>query len=265
MRLSDELRFALLRTDYDPIFDVGDAGRRPRDALGFLAFDPGADGTPQDHLAAISFDGDPIGVHLGVALERVLDLALDVGGLDLGADRNHVAHALDAFRFSHGALGGGLLILPLRRPLQGDPAVLDNDLDLVVRNRQVRLHGGNRIPGNGRTRTLIYRWQPDLDIICDRVNAGDALAGKFGFQPVGVAVGEARQRNDAILHGDGDVFGVKVGIPFQLFTDIALDFTIGFHGWLLVCELRLGVITLPIVIDLMRNRARGHDDGQLPP
>src|SRR3979490_3645757 len=94
------LPLAVLRTDYDPIFDVGDAGRRPRDALGFLAFDPGANGTLQDHLAAVSFEGDPIGVHLGVALERFLDLALDVGGLDLGLDRDDGGPALDAFPLS---------------------------------------------------------------------------------------------------------------------------------------------------------------------
>ena len=49
---------------------------------------------------------------------------------------------------------------------------------------------------------------PDLDIIGDRVNAGDALDGKLGFPSVGVAVGEAHQRDDAVLDGRGDVFDI---------------------------------------------------------
>src|ERR1700704_5065652 len=39
------------------------------------------------------------------------------------------------------------------------------------------------------------------------------------------------------------------------------DFMVG--SWFASCG--LGLITLPIVIDLMSDRARGHDDGQLPP
>jgi hypothetical protein len=67
------------------------------------------------------------------------------------------------------------------------------------------------------------------------VNSGHAFRGEFGFKPVGVTVGETRQRDDAIFDRDGDVLGInKMGIPFQLFANIALYFTVGLHDWLLV-------------------------------
>lgn len=55
-------KVAALRTDHDP--DLGDAGRRPGDGFGFLAFDPGANSAFQYHLTAVGFDSDPIGVDL---------------------------------------------------------------------------------------------------------------------------------------------------------------------------------------------------------
>src|SRR4030088_414435 len=154
-----------LRTDHNPVFDLGDAGRRPGDALGFLALDPGANGAFQYHLAAVRFDGDPIGVQLGISLEGFHDLALKLRGLDLGLHSDDVGHTLYALLFSHGVLSGGLLILPLRRAFQGYPVVLDDDLDSVIGSRQFGLQGGNHIPRNIRIGTLINRRQPNLEIV----------------------------------------------------------------------------------------------------
>jgi hypothetical protein len=65
-----------LGTNHNPIFDFGDAGRRPGDALRFLPLNPGANGAFQCHLTSVRFDGDSIGVHLGISLECFHDLAL---------------------------------------------------------------------------------------------------------------------------------------------------------------------------------------------
>src|ERR1700681_1491616 len=227
MRLLSAGPGSLSRTDHDAIFDVGDARRRPRDALGFLAFHPGANGAFQCHLAAVRFDLDPISVHLGVSLERFLDLALELGGLHLRLYRDDVGDALNALHLSHGGFSGGFLILPLRRAFQGYPAVLHDDLDLVVRDRQFRLQGCDSVFGNIRIGTLINRRQPDLDIIRNSVNSGHAFRGEFGFKPIGVTVGETRQRDNAIFDRYSDVLGIKIGIPFQLFANIALYFTVG--------------------------------------
>src|ERR1700726_4344610 len=115
---------ALLRTDHDAVFDLGDAGRRPCDAFGFLALHPGANGAFQRHHAAVRFDGDPIAIHLGISLECLLDLALELRGFHLRLHRNDVGDTLDALHFSHRGFSGGSLILPLRRAFQGYPAGL---------------------------------------------------------------------------------------------------------------------------------------------
>jgi hypothetical protein len=157
-----------LWTDHDPVFDVGDARRRPRHALGFLAFDPRANGTFQDHLAAICLDGDPVSVHLGISLECFYDLALKLRRFHLGLHRDDVGDPLDALHLSHRVFGGGLLVLPLHRAFQGDPAVLDDDLDLFMRNRQLRLQGRDSISRDIGIGTLIDRRRPELDIIWRR-------------------------------------------------------------------------------------------------
>jgi hypothetical protein len=81
---------------------------------------------------------------------------------------------------------------------------------------------------------LINRRQPDLDIIRNSVNSGHAFRGEFGFKPIGVTVGETCQRDNAIFDRYSDVLGIKIWIPFQLFANIALYFTVGLHDWLLV-------------------------------
>src|ERR1700676_4025146 len=155
-------KVAALRTDHDPVFDLGDAGRRPGDAFGFLAFDPGANSAFQYHLTAVGFDGDTIGVDLGVSLERFHNLVLKLRGLHLGLHRDDVGHALDALHLAHGVFSGGFLILPLHRAFQSYPAILDDDFDPVMGDRQFGLQGRHRVARNVRIGALIDRRQPDL-------------------------------------------------------------------------------------------------------
>jgi len=59
---------------------------------------------------------------------------------------------------------------------------------------------------------------------------GDRLRSEFGFNPVGVAMSETRQRDDAIFDRDGDVLGInKMGFPLEFIADIAFYFTVGLH------------------------------------
>src|ERR1700743_236076 len=94
---------ALLRTDRDSIFDRGDPGRRPGDALGFLALDPRMNGAFQRHHTSVRFDGYSIGIQLCISLERFLDLALELRGFHLRLHRNHVGDTLGALHSSHRA------------------------------------------------------------------------------------------------------------------------------------------------------------------
>src|SRR6202040_4243414 len=86
-----------LRRYGDPVFDVRDTRGRPGDALGFFALDPGSNRSLEDDLAAVRLDLDAIGIHLGVALERVLDLFLDLIWFDARPKNDRIDNAFDSF------------------------------------------------------------------------------------------------------------------------------------------------------------------------
>src|SRR4030081_2585586 len=128
----------------------------------------------------------------------------------------------------------------LRRAFEVNPAILDDDLDPIVGNRQLRFQGCDSISRNIGVGALVDRRQPNFDVVRDRENSSDPLRGGLGLKLVRVTVGETRQRNNAIFDGDGNVIGIKVGIPSQLVPYIAFYFDVGFHGWLLVCAKGIG-------------------------
>src|SRR5882757_1759829 len=82
--------------DGEPVVDLGDAGRLPCGALGLLALGPGPHLAAEDDLAAVGLDGDLVRFELGAALERLLDLALDLRRRDPRLDVDEVADALYA-------------------------------------------------------------------------------------------------------------------------------------------------------------------------
>src|SRR5689334_13701634 len=67
----------------EAVLHLAHARGEPSNALGFGALGPGPDRALQDDLAAVRLDGDAVGVDLGAALERLLDLPLHVPGLHL--------------------------------------------------------------------------------------------------------------------------------------------------------------------------------------
>src|SRR5271157_5219180 len=101
------------RFDGDKILDAVHPRGRPGLPRGLLLFSPRAHGASQSHLATVHLDGDPMGVHLGAALERLLDLGLDLAWRNSRLDRDQVAHPHDAGQVANGVIGGRPLILPL--------------------------------------------------------------------------------------------------------------------------------------------------------
>src|SRR5207248_2509418 len=67
------------RLDDDEVLDVGDARSRPGRTPGSLFFSPGAHAAVQGHLVTVHLDRDASGVQFGAALERILDLGLELG------------------------------------------------------------------------------------------------------------------------------------------------------------------------------------------
>src|SRR5947209_17066985 len=84
-------RAMALRAHDDPVFHLGDAGRRPGGSLGLFTFDPRPHDPFQGDLAAVRFNCDAIRIDLGIASECVLDLALDLRRLGAWLEQNQVA------------------------------------------------------------------------------------------------------------------------------------------------------------------------------
>src|ERR1700716_3624876 len=218
--------------DGDAVFDFGDSGRPPGGAFGLLPLGPRPDRALQDHLAAVGFDGDAVGIELRVAAKGILDLAPDLGGSHAGLEDNQVADALDAFDPQHRVLGAGALVVPLGASFERQPAVLGDHLYVRGGVRELRLEGGYRVAGDFRIRPFGARRKADRDVVGDADDAGDALHIRFGLVLLGVAAHEAGQSDDATLHGDGNVSRIDVRIPSQLRFDVTLDVTIRLHLFL---------------------------------
>src|SRR5829696_2770216 len=62
------------RTDHELVVDGGDARRGPRRAFGVLTLRPGAHGAAKRDLPALRLHLDSVGIGLGRAPERVLDV-----------------------------------------------------------------------------------------------------------------------------------------------------------------------------------------------
>src|SRR3979409_656168 len=123
----------------DLVHHLGDAGSGPSHSLGLFALDPRTDGAFEDDLAAIRLHHDAIGVELGTAFERLLDLLFDFIGLGARLERDQVAAPRDPFDPPYRILRGLALVLPLDLAFERHPAILDHDLDVLRGDRSLEL------------------------------------------------------------------------------------------------------------------------------
>src|SRR3954452_21226376 len=218
------------RADAELVPDHRDAGRRPRRPFGLLPFRPGADGAGQDDLAPLRFDRDAAGVEFGAAPECVFDLPLDLLRRDLGLDLDQVADALDALQRAHRFLGRFPLIVPFDRPFQRDPAFLDDDLDVLPRERQIALEHRDGVARDLRIGPFVDAGQSDLDVVRHADDPGNPFGGLLSLEFVAVIADEPGQRNDTVLHRDRDVGCIEPRCPSEFRFHIALDLAVGLHG-----------------------------------
>jgi hypothetical protein len=54
-------------------------------------------------------------------------------------------------------------------------------------------------------------------------HSDDAFHGRLRFEAAGIARSKSTEHNDAVLHRHGDVGGIDIGRPFELFLDVAPD------------------------------------------
>src|SRR6202047_4997234 len=135
----------------------------------------------------MGFDGDPICIDFRAAAESLLDLALDPAGRDTRLDLDRIGAPLQPFPPPHSAFGRGALIVPLDLAFERDPAVADEDLDLLGDDRQPALYWRDRITGAFRTRPLVEGRQTNLNVVGHAEHAGHSLCRRLRLELVGIA------------------------------------------------------------------------------
>src|SRR5258706_9528474 len=93
MRLAGDAR-QLHRRYRDVVLHPDHAGRHPCGARRLLALGPGPYCALERDFRSVGFDNDVIRIDLGVALEGLLDLLLDLGRRHVRLDPDEVAHGL---------------------------------------------------------------------------------------------------------------------------------------------------------------------------
>ena len=163
-------------------------------------------------------------------IERRFDLGLDAARLDARADADLVDHTLDAVQVAD----TGFRSVSDERPLdvagERDPAVLDHELDRILRNRNIPVDGIRGRLGDLRVIALVRPGQDHVDVHRDALDAGDALRCAFGRPLLRVAVHVARQGSHPLRYLDANAAGVHRRLPIELVQDVFLKLTISFHG-----------------------------------
>jgi hypothetical protein len=132
-------------------------------------------------------------INLRAALERILDLALDLGRLRTRLELDQVANAPDALYSTHRGLSRVALILPPDATSSVTQPSLTMTLMFLRRDRQLPLDRGHRIPRDFRVRSLIDTRYADFDIVRDSEYTGHTLCSAFGFVLIGIVL-ETRPR-----------------------------------------------------------------------
>ncbi len=171
-----------------------------------------------------------LGVELGAPLQRLADPLPHAAGRRPRFHRDQVGDALHPGQGSHGLLGGFLLVIPVHLADEPQPALLDLDLDSVVRHRDVPGDGIDRRPRDLRIRPLRALRQPHLDLVGDPFHALHPAGDPLRQQLVPVAGGEPAQGDDPLLNAHRDVLVLEARLPPDLLEDVALDLAVDAHG-----------------------------------
>ena len=181
----------------------------------------------QLHDAALCLDRDAACIEHSDSTERRLDLLPDFGRGHLRLHFDEVADARDSANVPHGFFGSLTLEVPDHAAFETHPAVLHDELHLLVRGRQIELELGDAIAGDLGVGAHIAARQVHFQIVGNRVNAGNALGVDFRLRPLHVAAHEAGQRDHAAQRVDRDVRRVDVRVPSKLFFDVSSEVSVG--------------------------------------
>src|ERR1700730_13826121 len=112
-------------------------------------------GASEDDITTVRFHRDPAGLDLGAPPESFLDLLLDFARSGPRLETNRVDDALDAIDPPDRPLRLGALIIPLYLPLERDPSLVDDHLDVLAGERQSALNRSDGVTSDLRIRSLV--------------------------------------------------------------------------------------------------------------
>ena len=135
------------------------------------------DGASKRYQALVGYDFDAPRMNLGVTLERLLDLRLDIRGEGRRFERDFVRDSAYAPDVSDGSFHFSLLALPFDGASQRDPAIADLNFDAAVGGAITvkRVHGRPRdilIAAFSRSRHL------DLDLVSSALTFATRMAAR---------------------------------------------------------------------------------------
>src|SRR6516225_5646688 len=143
--------------DGQVVLNLSDTGRRPCGPFGDIPLVPGPDLAAKDDPAAFGLDGDPRCLELSTPLQRLLDLLLDLEGMDRCRDPDLVDDVDHAGELVHYMVSIGLLKLPIDLARQGHYPLFDLDRDAIGRKPDLPLQDIDRARSNLVIRTLRVR------------------------------------------------------------------------------------------------------------
>src|SRR5258707_3898695 len=209
--------------DDNTVIYLGDSRGGPGYLLRSLFFRVGTDRAAQGDLAALHFDGDPFGIRLRIAHQRLLDLRLQIVGRRLRFDREEIGDSSDARDAFYSTFGISLLEVIVDFTLERYPTMIDRHINFVGWNTGIPLEGVEYGFGKVGVGAFGRAGQTHLDIVDDRLDARNAVRIFLGRNLFQVRIDPTRQSNDSIFDRHPDFIGPDAYIPLQFFQHIALN------------------------------------------
>jgi hypothetical protein len=170
------------------------------------------------------------GADQGAALEGRLDLVLHLQGAGVRRQGDSVRHPVHTREVAHRPVRRILLVVPVDRALQRDPAVGHGDRYPVVRYRRVPLQRVQRRQSEIRVVTHGGRGEFHREIVRHPVYPQHPLGRSLRRPLVRVTLHVAGEGYHPIDGAHADFAGMQARLPLQLVLHYPLQLARGFHS-----------------------------------
>src|SRR3989344_5467543 len=199
------------------IFHPRDARHRPGCPFSELALAPQVTLAVEPNHITVDPDMNVLGVHFSIAFERIFDAFADIDDVYPRAQGQPIIHPKHAGQLAHRLLYGFLLVLPVDLAFEGDPAVLNDDLNRIRRYVGAPVDDAHGAGGDGVVRGSGAFVQAHLDLLGDCAHAFDAFYRALGADLLFIATDMSGERDNAVFHGNTDAGCIDLRLEFKLF------------------------------------------------